>query len=132
MGRRDAATRAAEEDALNIQNRDAKIASTLDGLPSASTEAMLANPKFQQLVRQRSTLGWILAAIMVVVYFGLIALVAFDKPLVGQPVGAGPASLGIVLGVAVILTAVVLVGIYVAVANTRFDKMSDELTREVL
>ena len=109
---------------MNIQINEAQIA-------TASTEAMLANPKFHKLVRARSNLGWTLAAIMVVVYFGLIALVAFDKPLIAQPIGAGPTSVGIVLGVAVILTAIVLVGIYVAIANSRFDRMSRELTGEV-
>ena len=109
---------------MNIQNNEAMIA-------AASTEAMLANPKFQKLVRTRSSLGWTLAAVMVAVYFGLIALVAFDKPLVAQPVGDGPTSVGIVLGIGVILTAIVLVGVYVAIANTRFDAMSRELTGEV-
>ena len=117
---------------MNIQNREPGPASALDiDLASPTTDAMLANPKFQRLVRTRSTLGWSLAAVMCFVYFGLIALVAFDKPLVAQPVGNGPTTLGIVLGVAVIVTAVILVGIYVAIANTRFDAMSNDLKREI-
>jgi uncharacterized membrane protein (DUF485 family) len=91
----------------------------------------MANPKFQALVRQRSTLGWSLAAIMIVVYFGLIGVVAFDKPLVDEKVGGGPVSLGIVLGIVVILIAAALVGLYVAIANSRFDKMSADLNREI-
>ena len=108
---------------MNIQRNEA--------MPAATTEAMMADPRFQRLVRARSTLGWTLAAIMLVVYFGLIALVAFDKPLVGQPVGNGPTSLGIVLGIGVILTAIVLVGVYVAIANSKFDAMARELNAEI-
>ena len=81
--------------------------------PAVDPEAVLANPKFQKLVRARSTLGWVMSAIMVFVYLGLIALVAFDKPLVAQPIGDGPTSVGIALGIAVIISAWVLVGIYV-------------------
>ena len=109
---------------MNIQNNEAVLA-------ASSTQAMLANPRFRALVRARATLGWVLSAVMLVVYLGLIALVAFDKPLVAQPVGDGPTSLGIVLGVAVILTAIILVGIYVAVANTRFDAMSRDLNADL-
>ena len=108
---------------MNVQNNEAMLAVT--------TEAMMADLRFQRLVRARSTLGWSLAAIMLVVYFGLIALVAFDKPLVAQQVGNGPTTIGIVLGIGVIITAVVLVGIYVAIANSRFDAMSRELNARI-
>lgn len=98
---------------------------------AANAQAMMANPRFQKLVKTRSSLGWTLSLIMCVIYFGLIALVAFDKPLVAQPIGDGPTSVGIALGIAVILSAIVLVGIYVVIANTRFDALSRELKREV-
>ena len=98
---------------------------------AVTTEAMMADPRFQRLVRTRSTLGWALAAVMLVVYFGLIALVAFDKSLIAQPIGSGPTTLGIVLGIGVIITAVVLVGIYVVIANTRLDDMARELNVEI-
>jgi uncharacterized membrane protein (DUF485 family) len=96
-----------------------------------NTKAIMANPKFQALVRQRSRLGWTLAVAMCAVYFGLIALVAFDKPFVAGKVGDGPASVGILLGICVILIAAGLVGFYVVVANSRFDKMAAELDREI-
>lgn len=91
----------------------------------------MAHPKFQELVRQRSNLGWTLAIIMIIIYFGLIALIAFDKPLLATTIGAGPTSLGIVLGVLVILSAAVLVGFYVMIANTRFDSLAADLEREI-
>ena len=109
---------------MNIQANEAMLA-------QANVESIKNNPKFQQLVRSRSSLGWTLSAIMCAVYFGLISLVAFDKPLIAQKVGNGPTSLGIALGIAVIVTAIVLVGIYVVIANNRFDRMSRELNAEI-
>ena len=68
---------------------------------------------------------------MLVIYYGFILLVAFDKPLLAQKVGDGPTSLGIVLGVGVIASAFVLVAIYVIRANGRFDALTRELRQEV-
>ncbi len=39
-----------------------------------------ANPKYQELRSKRSGFGWLLTALMLVVYYGYIALIAFNKP----------------------------------------------------
>ena len=61
-----------------------------------------------------------LTVAMMVVYFGFILLVAFNKPLLGTRVAAG-LSLGMLLGALVIVTAWVLTWIYVRWANTHYD-----------
>jgi uncharacterized membrane protein (DUF485 family) len=63
----------------------------------------------------------ILTATMMALYFGFILLVAFDKPLLSRQVAPG-LSLGILLGVLVILAAWVLVGVYVLWANRSYDR----------
>jgi len=68
--------------------------------------------------RWRIAIG--LTVAMMVVYFGFILLVAFDKPLLGTPVVPG-LSLGMLLGALVILTAWVLMWIYVRWANAHYD-----------
>ena len=57
---------------------------------------------------------------MMVLYFGFILLVAFDKPLLAQPVTSG-LSLGILLGALVIVSAWVLIWVYTRWANTHYD-----------
>jgi uncharacterized membrane protein (DUF485 family) len=57
---------------------------------------------------------------MMVVYFGFILLVAFNKPLLATLIGPG-LSLGMLLGIVVILAAWVLIWIYVRWANTHYD-----------
>jgi uncharacterized membrane protein (DUF485 family) len=86
-----------------------------------------ANPKFQLLERTRRGFGWTLTIVMLAIYYGFIALVAFFPSMIGQSVG-GSITLGLVLGIAVILSAIVLTGVYVWRANGEFD----ELTREVV
>jgi uncharacterized membrane protein (DUF485 family) len=94
-------------------------------------ERILRHPQFQELVRQRSGFAWLLSALMLGIYFGFILLVAFAKGLMATRIGEGVTSLGIVLGLGVIVAAFVLTGIYVLRANSRFDALTRSLTNEV-
>jgi uncharacterized membrane protein (DUF485 family) len=69
-----------------------------------------------------------LTVAMMVVYFGFILLVAFNKPLLGTQV-VGGLSLGMLLGALVILTAWILMWIYVRWANTHYDAAIDGMLR---
>ncbi len=88
-----------------------------------------ANPKFQQLVSTRRSFGWLLTIIMLAIYYGFIALVAFAPGMIGQSVG-GSITLGLVLGIAVILSAIVLTGVYVWRANGEFDDLARQVVAE--
>ena len=68
----------------------------------------------------RWRLALLLTTIMTLVYVGFILLIAFDKPLLGTILMPG-LSLGILLGVLLILTAWVLIMIYVRWTNTHYD-----------
>lgn len=93
---------------------------------------LLRSPQFQELVRQRTRFAWTLSVAMLVIYFGFILLVAFAKPLLATKIGEGVTSLGIILGLGVILSAFALTGIYVQRANSRFDELTHRLTRELI
>lgn len=58
---------------------------------------------------------------MVVIYFGFILLIAYDKPLMGRLLAPG-LSIGVVMGAGVIVSAWALTFIYVASANKREGK----------
>ena len=60
-----------------------------------------------------------------------VLLVAFAKPLLATKIGGGVTSLGILLGLAVIIAAFVLTGIYVYRANSRFDEITRRLQRDL-
>jgi uncharacterized membrane protein (DUF485 family) len=100
-------------------------------MAASEYERVLRNPSFQQLVRQRAGFAWTLSIIMLIIYFGFILLVAFAKPLLATKIGEGITSLGILLGLGVIVSAFVLTGIYVQRANSRFDELTRNLTREL-
>lgn len=89
------------------------------------------NPKFQELVATRKSLGWTLSILMLVIYFGFILLVAFDRSFLGTPLsGAGVTTIGIPIGLAVIVSAFVLTGIYVVKANARYDELTRQIVEE--
>lgn len=98
---------------------------------SARLARIAADPRYQTLVRDRSRFGWLLSALVLGAYLGFILLVAFDKALLARPIGDGVTSLGIPLGIAVILFAIVLTGLYVRRANREFDARLAELLRDV-
>ena len=89
-----------------------------------------ANPKYHELRRKRNTFGWLLTAVMMVVYYGYIALIAFNKPFLAQPIGDGVTSLGIPLGMAVIVFTIAITGLYVRRANSEYDRLTAEILKE--
>ena len=95
-------------------------------------DSILNNANFQTLVRERSGLGWTLTIIMLVIYFGFILLVAFGKGFMATKIGSGVTSVGMVIGVLVILSAVVLTGLYTFRANSRYDELTEKLRRDLL
>jgi uncharacterized membrane protein (DUF485 family) len=87
-----------------------------------------ANPKYQELRRKRNGFGWWLTLLMMVVYYGYIALIAWNKEFLSQPLGTGVTTIGIPIGMGVIIFTIVITGLYVRRANTEFDA----LTRDIL
>ena len=48
-----------------------------------------ANPRYQNLVKTRLRLGWILTIVMLVAYYSYIGIIAFDKELFAERLGDG-------------------------------------------
>ncbi len=97
---------------------------------AAQAERIAADPRYEALVRRRSRFTWTLTAIMLVIFFGYILAVAFDKALLATPIGGGTTTLGIPIGIGVILAGIVLTGIYVRRANRDFDKAVDAIRED--
>ena len=89
-----------------------------------------ANPKYQHLVKTRNGYGKIMTIIMFIVYYGYIGLIAFDKELLAKPLGAGVTTLGIPIGLGVIVFTVLITGIYVYRANSEYDRLTAEILKD--
>jgi uncharacterized membrane protein (DUF485 family) len=85
-----------------------------------------ADPNYQKLVAERKSFGWTLAIITLVVYYGYIAIVAFAPGVIATTV-FGDITVGIILGVAIILASILLTGIYVLRANSEYDDLTNAI-----
>jgi uncharacterized membrane protein (DUF485 family) len=90
-----------------------------------------ANPKYHRLVGMRSTYSIIMTLCVMVVYYDYILLIAFNKEWLGTKLAAGwTTSVGIPLGVGVIVITIILTNLYVRRANTEFDSLNAEIIKE--
>jgi len=95
--------------------------------------AIKSNPKYHELTSKRTKFAWILAALMLLVYYGFILIIAFNKEFLSQPLWEGSVTtVGIPVGLGVIISAFILTGIYVFRANSEFDRLTAEIKEEVL
>lgn len=92
---------------------------------------ILASANYQKLVKARTSFGWMLAILVLIVYYGFIVLIAFDKPLLSTRLGAGVTTVGIPIGLFVILFSIAATGFYVRRANREFDDLTAKIKEEV-
>jgi uncharacterized membrane protein (DUF485 family) len=84
--------------------------------------------ELQQLARARARIATILTLAMILLYFGFVTLIAYNKPLMGKLLTRG-LSLGILLGVLVIVGSWILTYVYVRWANNHYDTAVGRIER---
>lgn len=90
-----------------------------------------ASPQFRELVKRRGRFAWLLSFVMLGIYISFILVIAFAPHWLGTPLSPNTViTWGIPVGVAVIVSAFVLTGIYVWRANGEFDRLTAELLKE--
>ena len=92
-------------------------------------ERIAANPTYQTLKAKRSRFGWTLTIAMLVVYYGYILLIAFNKDLLSARIGDGVMTWGIPIGFGVIIFTIIITGIYIRRANSEYDELTDRIKR---
>ncbi|MCC7059802.1 MAG: DUF485 domain-containing protein [Burkholderiaceae bacterium] len=95
-------------------------------------ERIARDPNYQALVKARSRFGWWLAIAMLVVYYGFILLVAFDKEFLATRLGEGVTTLGMPIGFGVIVFTIAITVVYINRANREFDDQVAAIVKEAL
>jgi len=89
------------------------------------------NPKYLELVKRRGRLAWTLSAIVCVIFYGFILMIAFTPGILTAPYAAGSViPVGLLIGVGVIVVSCLTTGIYVYQANQSFDPLFEEIVKE--
>jgi len=95
-------------------------------------EDILQDPDFKDLSRQKTIISTILTILELVLYFGFIGLIAFDKPYLAEKLGPGVATtVGIPIAVGTIVGSWVLTGIYIWWANSKYDVLVNKVKDKV-
>ena len=95
-----------------------------------TTEEILNDKDFQSLSSQKNTISVILTILELVLYFGFIALIAFNKPFLASKI-SGAISIGIPIAVATIFLSWVLTGIYIYWANSKYDVLVKKVKEKI-
>lgn len=89
------------------------------------------NPRFQELVKRRNSFAWSLAALVLVVYYTYILVIAFNPQFFATPISSDSViTIGIPIGAGIILMSWILTGVYVHRANTVFDELTKQIVEE--
>ncbi len=97
-----------------------------------STKDLLNDEEFKQLVGTKGTISWILTILELVLYFGFVALIAFNKGFLSEKLSSGSATTkGIPIAVGVIILSWVFTGIYIFWANSKYDSMVKKLKDKI-
>ena len=100
-------------------------------MTDSATEKIQRNPVYQELRRKRNRLGLVLTLLMLFVYYGYVALIAFDKELLAQPLSStGVTTLGIPIALFVIIFTVAITLFYIRRANTEFDQLTQQILKD--
>jgi len=94
-------------------------------------EVVKNSHSYQELIKKRTSFSLKLATIMFVMYYAFILIIAFDKKLLGVSLSGGVTSIGIPIGMGIILFSFILTGIYTKRANGEFDELSEKVKEEV-
>jgi uncharacterized membrane protein (DUF485 family) len=82
------------------------------------------NPKYLELRKKRSGFGWFRRVLR------LHRADRIQQAFLAQPIGAGVTTLGIPIGMGVIIFTIVITGIYVRRANSEFDALTTEILKD--
>lgn len=97
-----------------------------------SVEAIKRHPLYGELVCKRKFFAYNLTLLILAIYYGFILVIAFSPKLLATPIAAGSVmTVGMPVGVLVILSAFVLTGIYVARANGEFDRLTKAIREDL-
>jgi uncharacterized membrane protein (DUF485 family) len=121
------------------RSREEESDMTTQSQPEASTDhaakakralEMLESPAFRRLIGKRWAVSAVLTAILFGLYYGYILLIGYDRALLSTKIGEHT-TLGIPMGVGVIILSWLLTIIYVSWANRSYDPAIKALKAEL-
>lgn len=93
---------------------------------------ILEDRDFKELSSKKNSISTVLTILELVLYFGFIALIAFNKPFLASKLSEGKATtIGIPIAVGTILFSWIFTGIYIWWANNKYDMLVKKVREKV-
>jgi len=97
-------------------------------MKEVDAEIVKHDPNFKELIKKRTKFAWTLTISILVVYFSFILTIAFKPSLLATPINSSSVTtIGIPIGIFVIVFSFILTGIYVRRANSEFDALTTKI-----
>lgn len=94
-------------------------------------EKIYQSDKFKQLEKERSIFSWKLSCCVFLIYFSFILTVAFKPELLSIPIASNSViSIGVPIGILIIVISFILTGVYTRRANNQFDVRIQTIIKE--
>ncbi|ACI21147.1 MULTISPECIES: DUF485 domain-containing protein [Thermodesulfovibrio] len=93
-------------------------------------EELLKSSLFKEIVRSKNSISLILTVLELIIYFGFVLLVAYNKEFLGEKL-YGSVTVGIPIGIGVIILSWLLTGIYVLWSNKVYDEKVSKIREKI-
>jgi uncharacterized membrane protein (DUF485 family) len=90
-----------------------------------------SNPKYNELVSKRSSFATILSIFVLVMFYGYVLVIAFNKELLAAKIGEGVMTWAYPVGAAIIVISFITTLIYVNRANSEFEELETAIKNDV-
>lgn len=93
------------------------------------TEQLLEDPDFKKLKSNKWRISLTLGSLVMILYFGFVLLMAYNKPFFANKVLG--IYVGIPIGVFVLLSTILITLIYVVWANNNYDNLVEKVKEKM-
>jgi len=90
-----------------------------------------SNPKYQELVSKRTSLGIKLGVFVLVMFYTFIMTIAFNKEVLATTIGDGVTTIAFPIALAILVISFITTLIYVRRANGEFEDLTNEIKDDV-
>lgn len=87
--------------------------------------------RFKKFVSLRSRVVIVLSAVVMVCYYAFVLSVGLFPDVLGLQLGPSAITLGIIIGIFLIILCIVLTGLYTFFANHYFDGQQEEILKDL-
>ena len=90
-----------------------------------------SNPKYQELVSKRTSLGLKLGAFVLIMFYTFIMTIAFNKEVLATTIGDGVTTIAFPIALAILVISFITTLIYVKKANGEFEDLTNDIKDDV-